>query len=227
MSSYYPKRDRRADSENMPLVSFLICFRLRMPPDSASLGTDWRAMDPPSHDTQLRQAFSYVDRLAILRGGVLDSADLALGFEFGGQRIPLINPQRGIFKPRQMEHLLSISGMTISARLIARSTRVMMSSTTHSWAPTRTRRITAGSWMRCSSRSPVIYFLGTSPGRYQPIIPTFIVGWHPERLRVDLAFWVIIGASAQATLPAPPERRYALREIKARLHTKRRFAMPS
>jgi putative restriction endonuclease len=66
-------------------------------------------MDPPSHDTQLRQAaFSYVDRLAILRGGVLDSADLALGFEFGGQRIPLINPQRGIFKPRQMEHLLSI-----------------------------------------------------------------------------------------------------------------------
>jgi hypothetical protein len=22
------------------------------------------------------------------------------------------------------------------------------------------------------------------PGRYQAIIPTFIVGWHPERLRV-------------------------------------------
>jgi putative restriction endonuclease len=65
---------------------------------------------------------------------------------------------------------------------------------------------------------PVIYFLGTSPGRYQPIIPTFIVGWHPERLRVELAFGVIVGASAQATLPASPERRYALREIKARLH---------
>src|SRR6266478_9532471 len=57
---------------------------------------------------------------------------------------------------------------------------------------------------------PVIYFLGTSPGGYQPIIPTFIVGWHPERLRVDLAFGVIVGASAQATLPASPERRYAL-----------------
>jgi hypothetical protein len=63
---------------------------------------------------------------------------------------------------------------------------------------------------------PVIYFLGTSPGRYQPIIPTFIVGWHPEHLRVQLAFGVIVGASAQATLPASPERRYALREIKAR-----------
>jgi hypothetical protein len=29
---------------------------------------------------------------------------------------------------------------------------------------------------------PVIYFLGTSPGRYQPIIPTFVVEWHPERV---------------------------------------------
>jgi putative restriction endonuclease len=29
---------------------------------------------------------------------------------------------------------------------------------------------------------------------------------------------VVVGASAQATLPASPERRYALREIKARLH---------
>src|SRR5215831_1771844 len=65
---------------------------------------------------------------------------------------------------------------------------------------------------------PIIYFLGTSPGRYQPIIPTFIVGWHPEHLRVQLAFAAIVGASAQAAPPDAPERRYALREIKARLH---------
>ena len=73
-------------------------------------------------------------------------------------------------------------------------------------------------WLRDAMQQqiPVIYFLGVSPGRYQPIIPTFIVGWHPERLRVELAFGVIVGASAQAALPASPERRYALREIKAR-----------
>jgi putative restriction endonuclease len=34
----------------------------------------------------------------------------------------------------------------------------------------------------------VIYFLGVSPGRYQPIIPTFIVGWLPQRLKVQLVF---------------------------------------
>jgi putative restriction endonuclease len=66
-------------------------------------------MDPATRDAQLRQAaFDHVNRLAALRDGVLDSADLAGGFEFGGERIPLVNPQRGIFKARQMVHLLSI-----------------------------------------------------------------------------------------------------------------------
>jgi len=38
-------------------------------------------------------------------------------------------------------------------------------------------------WLRYAleRQIPMIYFLGTSPGRYQPIIPTFIVRWHPER----------------------------------------------
>src|SRR6266404_1185521 len=74
-------------------------------------------MDPARHDAQLRQAaFSHVDRRAALRGGVLDSTDLAGGVEFGGERIPLINPQRGIFKPRQMARFLSIRTMSPAMR---------------------------------------------------------------------------------------------------------------
>jgi putative restriction endonuclease len=68
-------------------------------------------------------------------------------------------------------------------------------------------------WLRdaMQQQTPVNYFLGASPGRYQPTIPTFIVGWHPEHLGVQLAFGALgVGASAQATLPASPERRYAL-----------------
>jgi putative restriction endonuclease len=59
-------------------------------------------------------------------------------------------------------------------------------------------------WLRdlMQQQIPVIYFLGASPGRYRIIIPMFIVGWHPKRLRVDLSIRVIVGASAQATLPA-------------------------
>jgi putative restriction endonuclease len=63
-------------------------------------------------------------------------------------------------------------------------------------------------WLRqpMEQQTPVIYFLGSSPGRYQPIIPTFIVGWHPERLRVQLAFGGACSASVKATPPAAPER---------------------
>jgi putative restriction endonuclease len=186
-------------------------------------------MDVAARDAQLRQtAFSHVNRLATLRDGVLDSADLASGFQFGGQRVPLINPRRGIFKPQQMAHLLSIT--TVFPR---RGARVWYEDQREAH-----RQIYAGDDVvdyqfmgadpnsvdnrllldAIEQQTPIIYFLGTSPGRYQPIIPTFIVGWHPERLRVQLAFGALVGASAQATLPASPERRYALREIKARLH---------
>src|SRR5215469_13508055 len=186
-------------------------------------------MDPASHDAQLRQAaFSHVNWLATLRDGVLGSADLAGGFEFGGQRIPLINPRRGIFKPRQMEYLLSIK--TVFPR---KGARVWYDDQREAH-----RQIYAGDdvvdyqfmgtdlnsadnrWLldAMERQIPVIYFLGTSPGRYQPIIPTFIVGLHSERLRVELAFGALVGASAQAVPPDAPERRYALREVKARLH---------
>jgi hypothetical protein len=40
----------------------------------------------------------------------LTATELKPGFIFDGERIRLINPQRGIFKPRQMRVLLSIKG---------------------------------------------------------------------------------------------------------------------
>jgi putative restriction endonuclease len=46
--------------------------------------------------------------MAFSRGGNLESGDLRYDFVFDGERIPLINPQRGIFKPRQMGRLLSL-----------------------------------------------------------------------------------------------------------------------
>src|SRR4051812_2487167 len=52
-------------------------------------------------------AFREVRRLSDLNGD-LSSRDLRAGFQFDGRRIPFINPQRGIFKPTQMQYLLSI-----------------------------------------------------------------------------------------------------------------------
>ena len=132
-------------------------------------------MDPASYDAQLRQAtFSHVNRLATLRDGVLDSGDLAGGFEFGGERIPLINPQRGIFKPRQMEHLLSIK--TVFPRRGARvwyddqrdaHRQIYAGDDVVDYAFMGTDPNSADNrWLRDAMQRqiPVIYFLGTSPG---------------------------------------------------------------
>jgi len=65
-------------------------------------------MSDYGQDTLLRlAAFEHVRKLGHIRDH-LTAADLRPGFVFSGERIPLINPQRGIFKPRQMRFLLSI-----------------------------------------------------------------------------------------------------------------------
>src|SRR4051812_10286889 len=66
------------------------------------------ATNPPIPDGEMRQAaFLAVRRRAEIRGE-LTSKDLAAGFLYQGRRLPLVNPQRGIFKPQQMGSLLSI-----------------------------------------------------------------------------------------------------------------------
>jgi hypothetical protein len=59
-------------------------------------------------DTLLRiAAFDHVRGLSEVYDH-LTANELKPGFVFDGERIPLINPQRGIFKPKQMRFLLSI-----------------------------------------------------------------------------------------------------------------------
>jgi hypothetical protein len=52
-------------------------------------------------------AFEHVRRLAEIHDHLIAS-ELRPGFPYLGQRVPLGNPQRGIFKPQQMRFLLSI-----------------------------------------------------------------------------------------------------------------------
>jgi hypothetical protein len=129
-------------------------------------------------DAQLRQAaFDHVNSVAARNGGLLETADLLAGFQFGGERIPLVNPQRGIFKPRQMAGLLSIRTVfpRQGGRVWYEDQREAHQQIyagdgvveyafmgTHPDAPDNR-------WLRDAMKRqiPVIYFLGTSPGRYQ------------------------------------------------------------
>ena len=60
-------------------------------------------------DGPMREAaILHVRRLLEVHGH-LSSDHLKAGFAFQGERIPLVNPQRGIFKPRRMSFLLAMT----------------------------------------------------------------------------------------------------------------------
>jgi putative restriction endonuclease len=68
-------------------------------------------MADANRDTLIRlAAFEHVRRLSEVHDH-LTTTELKPGFIFEGERVPLINPQRGIFKPQQMRFLLSIKAV--------------------------------------------------------------------------------------------------------------------
>ncbi len=183
--------------------------------------------DDISLDQQMRQAaFLLLKRKLEIREQ-LTSEDLSLGFDFRGTRIPLINRQRGIFKPKEMKYLLSIR--TVVPRSGARvwyddqreaHQQIYDGDEVVDYAFMGQNAEAADNrWLREAmvNRIPVIYFLGTAPGLYQPIIPTFIAGWDAEKLKATLSFG-LPGETRADPSESVAERRYALREVKTRLH---------
>ena len=184
-------------------------------------------MSPDDPDTLMRlAAFEHVRRLSELHNH-LTSKELRPGFNVDGERIPLFNLRRGIFKPRQMRHLLSIR--TVYPRPGARvwyddqrevHRQLFESDEAVDYAFMGQDPDAADNrWLReaFENQIPVIYFLGVAPGRYRAMIPTFISGWDRHSLRARIVF----GIPDQDELAAPQnvlERRYALRAVKQRLH---------
>jgi putative restriction endonuclease len=162
-------------------------------------------------------------------GRSLDADDLAAGFLFQGERIPLVNPQRGIFKPRVMRFLLSIR--TVFPRTGARvwyddqrrvHEQIYSGEELIDYAFMGTDPNAADNrWLKeaMEAQVPVIYFLGIAPGRYTAIYPTFVVDWSASKLAAKIGFGApLISTAGAPAIPSEPERRYSLRLVRQRLH---------
>jgi putative restriction endonuclease len=162
-------------------------------------------------------------------GRSLDAEDLAAGFLFRGERIPFVNPQRGIFKPRVMRFLLSIR--TVYPRTGARvwyDDQRRVHHQIHSGEELidyafmgSDPRAADNRWLKeaMEAQVPIIYFLGIAPGRYTAIYPTFIADWSASRLAAKIGFGMpLISTAGAVAIPSAPERRYALRLVSQRLH---------
>ncbi len=180
-----------------------------------------------TRDALIRNAaIEHVRRLSEIHDH-LTAAELKPGFIFEGERIPLINPQRGIFKPQQMQYLLSIK--TVYPRPGGRvwyddqrkvHQQIFESEESVDYAFMGNDPNAADNrWLKeaFEQRTPIIYFLGVAPGRYKAILPAYIFGWNPT----DLKAHVVFGVQDQDQIALPEnslERRYALRTVKQRLH---------
>lgn len=158
-------------------------------------------------DTAMRlAAFDRVRMLDEVRG-VLTRRELEPGFTFRGERVPLVNPQRGIYKPRQMRYLLSITtrvprpgGRVWYQDQLTAHRQIFDNDDAVDYAFMGTNPDAADNrWLRdaCENRIPIIYFLGVAPGKYQALCPTFVEDWDRLGLKARLGF----GLPAEGTMP--------------------------
>ncbi len=157
----------------------------------------------------------------------LPAEEIRKGFIFEGRRIPLVNPQRGIFKPKEMKFLLSIRTVFPRPRGkiwyedqidIHRKIFENLESIDYAFMGTNPNAAD-NRWLReaYENRTPIIYFLGIAPGQYQAINPVFIGDWDGNSLKAKVLF----GRADQdeIVLPeTPEERRYTLHMVKQRVH---------
>jgi len=176
-------------------------------------------------DREVRYAaFSFLTEQTNVYGEI-SHAVLLKGFQFNGQRVPLIGPQ-GIFKPKILPEIpISI----LTAPEVPGKPRpyddrpvesgVMMyryqGENPFRWDNVGLRKaMTAG--------TPLIYFFGLVQGTYKPIWPVFIKEDHPETLSFHVLVDEMQLAQNQEAWSLLPElnlrREYITAEVQRRLH---------
>lgn len=138
-----------------------------------------------SKDARVRAAaFEWLQSQIALVGDVLPWALLLHGFEFEGQRVPLLS-QQGIFKPAILEIPLSIRTSPDGRYHDAiRPDRLLEYSYRGTDLGHRDNR---GLRAAMAERLPLIYFHRVGRGRYLATWPVFIVGDDPNRLVFSVA----------------------------------------
>lgn len=182
-------------------------------------------MDDPEADIRLA-AFSCLRALTLLYGGALPWAALTDGFTARGRRLLFASAAEGIFRPAGMIGLLSLKTVVPKPKgriwYHDQSAPELETSEDVFWYAFRGTdpHSTRNQWLQdaMNRQLPLIYFYGVAPGIYEPLFPSFIVDWNPQRLSCGLSFSAALASEGRWSAPLAPERRYALRTIQQRLH---------
>lgn len=145
---------------------------------------------------------------------------LDAGFSFRGQRVPYLNRQKGIFRAAVQRGPAALAIQT-SANTPYRDVETpdgfLYDYRVGSVEQADNRALRAAHELQ----APLVYFVGTRPGWYRPNFPFYVVGDDPVTRQVLVAPGAMVGPldEPEPILPEDPiERRYAVREVRARIH---------
>ena len=172
-------------------------------------------------------AFAYLDQLHRQAGGdLLSRSALLAGFTHLGQRVPLVSPQQGIFKPAILPSMpLSIlTAPVVDGRERPYDDAVgsdgLLEYRYRGTDPNH--RDNRGLRQAMQQQAPLVYFMGIVPGRYVAAYPVFIVGDRPDQLRftvsVDDRRFASLGNLPVESVETEIRRRYVTREVRQRVH---------
>jgi putative restriction endonuclease len=179
---------------------------------------------PTDIDFELRIAtFAHVDRLAKDAGGLVSSSQLNEGITFRGERVPIWNQQKGIFRPRILRE--SGAALTVQTsfdspyddRLDPGDDRFVYRY--RGTDPNHPDNVALRRAMEL--RRPVLYLVAVEPGEYEPVLPCYVVADEPSQLAFYLLADVqrdIVAAAREDPVATAPLKAYTTRLVKQRLH---------
>ena len=189
-------------------------------------------MAEPALDREIRlRAFERVLALERIHQAVPWS-EIKRGFEFNGEKVHLATKPRGIFKPKQMETVLSIRTVIpragrkiwyddqVQAQQSIFEEREHFEYVMMTGGPDASgNRLLEQAWI---DRTPIIYFMGLFPQRYMPIAPAFIYGWDAGSGICQVGPGKLVGTPTSIVEQRPFEptddRRYYLSQTQQRAH---------
>jgi putative restriction endonuclease len=148
---------------------------------------------------------------------------LDAGFPFRGRRVPFLSYMKGIHRAAAQKGPAALSINTSSASPYEDEDTpdgVLYAYRAGDVDQPDNRALRAAQELAV----PIVYFVGTRPGWYKPFYPCYVVDDDPVGRRVLVTKGAMAGAFEErepVVLDDPIERRYAVREMRVRVHQAR------
>jgi putative restriction endonuclease len=168
--------------------------------------------------------FASLDVLRAKLGDEVPYRDgLDAGFPFRGKRVPFLSYMKGIYRAAAQSGPAALSIVTSADSPYGdeeTADGVLYAYRAGSIDQPDNRALRAAYQLSV----PIVYFVGTRPGWYRPFYPCFVVGDDPVRARVLVTKGEMAGPFDERVpvlADDPLERRYAVREMRVRVHQAR------